>query len=68
MQKFDPVASRVYEHIDTTVKRVFPHFRMDKSAEGVKALANIGRLRPEPVSETVIQAKHCLGWCEASPR
>ena len=43
---------RIDEHIYTTVKRVFPHLRADKSAEGVKALAQIGRLRPEPVSET----------------
>ena len=38
------------------------------SAEGVKALTHIGRLRPEPISETVVQAKHCPRWCEASPR
>lgn len=67
MQKLDPVAPRIDEHIDTTVKRIFSHLRTDKSAEGVKALAHIGRLRPEPVSEAVVQAKHCLGWCGASP-
>ena len=44
------------------------HLRTDKSAEDVKALEHIGRLRPEPISETVIQAKHCPGWCETSPR
>lgn len=32
MQEFDPVAPRVDEHIDTTVKRVFAHLRADKSA------------------------------------
>lgn len=68
MQEFDSVAPRVDEHIDTTVKWVFPHLRADKPAEGVKTLAHIGRLRPEPVSETVVQAKHCPGWCGASPR
>lgn len=67
MQEFDPVAPRIDEHIDTTVKRIFTHLRADKSAEGVKALAHIGRLRPEPISETVVQAKHCPGWYEASP-
>ena len=68
MQELDPVSPRVDKHIDTTVKRIFPHLRTDKSAEGVKALAHIGRLRPEPVSETVVQAKHCPGWCGAYPR
>ena len=68
MQEFDPVAPCIDEHIDTAVKRIFPHLRTDKSAEGVKALTHIGRLRPEPISETVVQAKHCPRWCEASPR
>ena len=68
MQEFDPVAPRIDEHIDTAVKRIFPHLRTDKSAEGVKALTHIGRRRPEPISETVVQAKHCPRWCEASPR
>ena len=61
MQQFDSVAPRVDEHIDTTVKRIFPHLRADKSAEGIKALAHIGRLRPEPVAKTVVQTKHCPG-------
>ena len=68
MQEFDPIAPYDDEHIDTTVKKVFSHLRTDKSAEGVKALAHIGRRRPEPVSETVVQAKHCPGWCGAYPR
>ena len=68
MLTFDPVAPRIDEHIDTTVKRFFPHLRTDKSAEGVKALTHIGRSRPEPISETVVQAKLCPMWCEASPR
>lgn len=68
MQELDPIAPRVDEHINTTVKRVFSHLRTDKSAEGVKALAHIGRRRPELVSETVVQAKHCPGWCGAYPR
>lgn len=68
MQEFDSVVPRIDEHIDTTIKRVFPHLRTDKSTEGVKALTHIGRLRPEPISETVVQAKHCPRWCEASPR
>lgn len=68
MQEFDPVAPRIDEHIDTTAKRIVTHLRADKSAEGVKALAHIGRLRPEPIAETVVQAKHCPGWCGASPR
>ena len=38
MQEFDPVVPRIDEHIDTTVKRIFPHLRTDKSAEGVKLL------------------------------
>ena len=46
---------RIHEHIDTTVKRVFPHLRTDKSAEGVKTLAHIGRLRPEPVSDVCLR-------------
>ena len=46
---------RIDEHIDTTVKRIFPHLRADKSAEGVKALAHIGRLRPEPVSDVCLR-------------
>lgn len=54
MQEFDPVVPRIDEHIDTTVKRIFPHLRTDKSAEGVKVLTHIGRLRPEPISETVV--------------
>lgn len=54
MQEFDSVVPRIDEHIDTTVKRVFPHLCTDKSAEGVKALTHIGRLRPEPISETVV--------------
>ena len=29
---------RIDEHIYTTVKRIFPHLRADKSAEGVKLL------------------------------
>ena len=32
MQEFDTVAPRIDEHIDTTVKRIFPHLRADKSA------------------------------------
>lgn len=68
MQEFDSVVPRIDEHIDTTAKRVFPHLCTDKAAEGVKALTHIGRLRPEPISETVVQAKHCPRWCEASPR
>lgn len=54
MQEFDPVAPHIDGHIDTTVKRIFPHLRTDKSAEGVKALTHIGQLRPEPISETVV--------------
>lgn len=54
MQEFDSVVPRIDEHIDTTVKRVFPHLCTDKSAKGVKALTHIGRLRPEPISETVV--------------
>lgn len=67
MQEFDPAAPRVDEHIDTSVKRIFPHLRTDKSAEGVKALTHIGRLRPEPVTKTIVQTKHCPEWCGASP-
>ena len=46
---------RIDEHIGTTVKRVSPHLRADKSAEGVKTLTHIGRLRPEPVSDVCLR-------------
>ena len=38
MQEFDSVVPRIDEHIDTTIKRVFPHLRTDKSTEGEKLL------------------------------
>lgn len=68
VQELDAVAPRVDEHIDATVKRVLSHLRADKPAEGVEALAHVGRFRPEPVTQTVVQAKHCSEWCGASPR
>ena len=68
VQELDPVAPRIDEHIDTSVERILPHLRADKTAEGIEALAHVGRLRPEPVPETVVQAKHCPGWCGASLR
>lgn len=38
MQEFDSVVPRIDEHIDTTIKRIFPHLRTDKSTDGVKLL------------------------------
>ena len=54
MQEFDSVVPCIDEHIDTTIKRIFPQLRTVKSTESVKALMHIGRLRPEPISETVV--------------
>ena len=68
MQELDAVAPRIDEHVDAPVKGILPHLRSDKPAEGVEALAHVGRFRPEPVTEAVVQAKHCPGWCGASPR